>query len=193
MTIKHDITQSRLLDVARRLFWRYGLKKVSVQEICIEADISKMTFYRYFENKIELAKAVFERETFISLKKFRDIIQEKCAPGDKIVKIIAMKRERAEGISKDFLKDFYASDAMGLKTYIEEKTKAAWNEMLGEFKQAQLEGCFRRDLNPEFLFYFSQLAGEMLDDDRLTKLFQSRQDLLAEFSNFFAYGVSPKQ
>jgi AcrR family transcriptional regulator len=180
-----------ILAKGRELFWKYGFKKVSVQEICKEAGISKMTYYKFFANKAELAKAVFDQEANQSVKAFRNIIEEKNSPPEKIMKLIAMKQEGASGISKEFLTDFYSDDKAGIKIYIEEKTNAAWGEMLNDFKKAQRKGIFRKDLKPEFFLYFSQKAGEMLSDERLLKLYKRPQELVAEFSNFFAFGISP--
>ncbi|MBN1927463.1 MAG: helix-turn-helix transcriptional regulator, partial [Prolixibacteraceae bacterium] len=49
---------NQILQSAKKLFWKYGIRKVSIDEICREAGVSRMTFYRLFKNKIELAKVV---------------------------------------------------------------------------------------------------------------------------------------
>ena len=58
MTAQPDSSKSLdILNTARQLFWKHGIRRVSVEEVCREAGVSKMTFYRSFPNKIELAKA----------------------------------------------------------------------------------------------------------------------------------------
>ena len=44
-----------ILKAAKTLFWKYGVKRVSVEEVSKEAGVSKMTFYRHFKNKDEVA------------------------------------------------------------------------------------------------------------------------------------------
>ena len=44
-----------LLAAAKRLFWKHGIKRVSVEDISSEAGLSKMTFYRNFANKEAIA------------------------------------------------------------------------------------------------------------------------------------------
>jgi AcrR family transcriptional regulator len=185
--------QLLLLDASKKLFWKYGLKKVSVQEICQEAGISKMTFYRFYKDKTEIAKAVFEREVDAGMKKFRAIMKEKSSSAEKIKKIVQQKREGVNDISKEFLADFYNNPELGLKAYIEEKTRSAWHDMLLDFKEAQKKGWFRKDMKPEFLFYLSQKVGEMLNDPRLAQMYDSPQELVNEITNFFAYGISPHE
>lgn len=180
-----------LLEVGRTLFWKYGFKKVSIQEICNEAGISKMTYYRSFEDKIELAKAVFDKEVEKGITTFKQIIEDKTSsPAEKVKRIIAIKQEGVSGISKEFLKDFYGSDETGLKSYIEEKTRETWAKMVDDFKKAQKKGVFRKDMKPEFLIFLSMKVAELLNDQQLNALYKSPQDLLTELSNFFAYGVS---
>ncbi|MDO1446497.1 TetR/AcrR family transcriptional regulator [Rhodocytophaga aerolata] len=184
---------SKLLMTSRELFWKYGFSRVSIQEICKEAGISKMTFYRFFPNKLELAKAVFDRVVDEGLVKFRSIMHANISSADKIKQIVLLKREGVHEISQEFLKDFYANPELGLKTYIEEKTKTAWHEMLTDFRQAQQDGWIRADMKPELLFYMSQKVGDMLNDKRLSSLYNSPQDLVMELTNFFVYGISPHE
>ena len=44
-----------LFSTAKNLFFKFGLRRVSVEEICIKASVSKMTFYRNFNNKEHIA------------------------------------------------------------------------------------------------------------------------------------------
>lgn len=190
---KEETGQKRLLLLAtgKNLFWKYGFKRVSVQEICDEAGVSKMTFYRFFDNKIELAKAVFDQELSDGLKKWKKILEEKSPSAEKVRKIIMLKQEGITGISNEFLNDFYKSNEAGLKSYVEERTQEAWNETLIDFRNAQKQGVFRKDLKPEFLFYLSRKSSEMIHDVQLTRFYKDPEALLTEFSNFFAYGISP--
>lgn len=46
--------RDRILDTARNLFYRYGLRAVGVEAIASEAGTNKMSFYRCFDSKDEL-------------------------------------------------------------------------------------------------------------------------------------------
>lgn len=151
-----------------------------------------MTFYRIFPNKVELAKAVFDKEVNEGLRKFKAVLNEESTSSEKIRKIMLMKMDGTHNISNEFLQDFYNDRELGLKEYIEEKTRQSWNEILDDFKQAQQKGWFRSDMKPEFLFFFSQKMGELIVDENLMKLYRTPQELLSELTNFFAYGISPR-
>lgn len=180
------------MSTAHDLFWKHGFKRVSIEEICKKAGVSKMTFYRFMPNKTALAKAVFDEVVEEGLQRFKSILVEETDSAEKIRKMVQMKMEGTDSISKEFLQDFYNNDELGLKEHIEKKTEQSWKEILKDFKDAQEKGWFRRDLKPEFLFYFSQKMGEMIVDEKLLKLYNSPQELILELTNFFSYGISPR-
>lgn len=179
-----------ILLAARELFWKYGFKRVTTEEICRKAKVSKMTFYRFFPNKTELAKNVFDREIEKGILNFRLILEGNDEPTEKLRKMLLMKFEGVNNISQEFLMDFYNNPELGLKAYIEEKSASAWQEILQDFKKAQQNGILRKDIKPEFILYFSQKTSEIITDARLLKLYNSPQDLIMELTNFFVYGIA---
>ncbi|MFZ0282523.1 MAG: TetR/AcrR family transcriptional regulator [Bacteroidales bacterium] len=182
-----------ILHSSRKLFWKHGFRRVSIEEICREAKASKMTFYRFFPNKLELARAVFDSVADEGLQKFRKIINEESSPSEKMKKIIQLKLEGTNNISNEFLNDFYNNPESGLANYIEEKTKALWLEIIELFRKGQADGWIRKDMNVEFMFLFIQKAtsSSVLSDKEILKLYNSPQDLIMELTNMFVYGISP--
>lgn len=182
----------QLLVTARDLFWKHGFRRISIEELCQKAEVSKMTFYRFFPNKVELAKAVYDREIDQGLLKFRNILAEPSLPSEKIRKMVSLELEGSHNISREFLQDFYGGREPELSKYIEERTRQSWDEILGDFKNAQAQGSFRQDMKPEFLFFLSRKIGELLTDEKLLSLYSSPQELVMEMTNFVSYGISPR-
>jgi AcrR family transcriptional regulator len=52
----NSIKMQQIIDTARRLFTDYGYKKVSMDEIAMEAEVAKVTIYQYFKDKDDLLK-----------------------------------------------------------------------------------------------------------------------------------------
>jgi len=185
--------QIELLKIARELFWKHGFKRVSIEEVCLRAQVSKMTFYRLYPNKIELAKAVYDEEVNKGLNVFKAILAENLEPADQIRKILFLKLKGTNDISQEFIKDFYDSPELGLQSYIEEKTRLIWNEMLNYFVQAQQKGLFRKDFKPAFFLNLSSHLTGMLSDENLQKLYDTPQELIIEIANFCIYGIAPHE
>lgn len=193
---KVDLSQSKsylvLLDAAKQLFWKYGFKKVSVEEIAAKANMSKMTFYRYFKNKIDLAKAVFDKVVDDGLLSFREIMESDLSSVEKIHKLVMLKAAGTNELSEDFLADFYDNPELGLKEYIEAKTRKTWGEALEDIKRAQERGVLRKDFRPELLFYISQKVQELVTDKQMLQLYNNPQELILDVANLMCYGISPR-
>ncbi|WP_423127527.1 TetR/AcrR family transcriptional regulator [Gaoshiqia sp. Z1-71] len=184
----HDLVQT-----ARNLFWKHGFRRVSIEEICKKAGVSKMTYYRFFPNKIELAKTVFDGVVEEGRQKFKELMASDIPASEKIRGMILMKEESTHDISKEFLEDFYLGTQPELKAYVEEITRKVWDEMLYDFKKAQQEGVFRSDFKPEFLIHVSFKIVDMMKDENLLKLYGSPQELIMEYANFVSYGISNRE
>lgn len=185
--------QKLLLETGRQLFWKYGFKRVTIEEICREANTSKMTFYKYFPNKLELAKAVFDRVVDEGLAHFQRLLHADMPPAEKMKQMLMAKMEGTHDISKEFLTDFYGDAELGLKDYIEQKTQDTWSAMRKDFEAAQESGLFRKDLNLDFYIYVSQKMIEIINDPYLNSLYSSADQLIIEFTNLLLYGVSPHE
>jgi len=184
-------TCRKFIETGRKLFWKYGFRRVTLDEICREAGVSKMTFYRCFENKTDLAKTIFSEVVRVSMEDFNEIIKADIPSSEKLRKILVMKMEGTNDISRDFMMDFYSSNDTGLKEFVDKATTEAWKEVIAGFRYAQEMGWFRKDFKPEFLFYISQKLVPMATEEELLKLYDNPQDLIMEFANFFTYGLSP--
>lgn len=180
-----------ILDKSQELFWKYGFRRVTIEEICREAKVSKMTFYKFFTDKLDLARSVFDRVSDEALVSFRNILHEESTPPEKMKKILQLKQEGTNNISREFLNDFYNNPGLGLTPYIEERSNAMWKEVLELFKKGQEEGWIRKDMKVEFMFLFMQKTMQLTTDRDLQDLYNSQQDLIMELTNMFFYGITP--
>lgn len=187
------IKQDLILKVSKELFWKHGFKRVSVEEVCVKAGISKMTFYRCYSNKIELAKSVYDMITQEGIDKFHEIMKENSIQEEKIKRILLLKYESTNQISHEFLMDFYNSKEPGLKEYVEAKTMEGRQQVLSELKAAQNQGLFRKDFNPEILFFVFHKIMELFSEPEVIKLYKHPQDAIMEILNLIMYGVLPRK
>jgi TetR/AcrR family transcriptional regulator len=81
----------KILDVSWKLFQQKGYRGVSMDDICLQAGITKPTLYYYFHNKEELFARVLERR----LKNFHEAI---ATPGSVV--------ERLQNVAQTILESF---------------------------------------------------------------------------------------
>ncbi|HLO91465.1 MAG TPA: TetR/AcrR family transcriptional regulator [Lentimicrobium sp.] len=182
-----------LMATAREVFWKYGFRRVSIEEICERAGISKMTFYRFFPNKLELAKAVFNKEIDHGLVAFRKLLfSSDHTTEEKVKGLLLMKAEGTHEISHEFLQDFYNSADLGLKEHIDKKIHEAWASAVDDFKRAQKEGIFRKDFQPELFFHLAESVMTILSNKALINSYENPQKLILGIADLMMFGIVQK-
>jgi AcrR family transcriptional regulator len=182
-----------ILEKGKDLFWKHGFRRVSIEEICRESKTSKMTFYKYFPNKLELAKTLLDEVFDESLMNIRKLSDEHESPALTFKKILHLKSEGTRGISEEFIKDLYVNPEAGLKAFLEEKTKMMFTEMVAVYEKGQEDGWVRKDLNIPFFMLYIQKSISMFTDEEMLKFFDSSQKLIMEITNLFIYGITPHE
>lgn len=181
---------SLIPDVAHELFRKHGFKRVSVEEICRKARVSKMTFYRQFPNKTELAKKVFDNGIDEATIRFERLLEEANNSEEFLRGLLLLKQDTTKGISKEFLADFYNHPEPAMKKYVEKRTREEWRRIIKELGKAQRKGLLRKDLNLDFFFQLLMRLHLLLSDESLLKSFKKPQDLITELSRMLAYGMT---
>ena len=185
-------TEKSILEAAGQLFMKHGIRRVSVEEISREAGLSKMTFYKYFANKADVAKAFLLHQSDKAMQGSRQVMGQPIPFAEKVKQIIRQKMDDTEGISQEFVKDIFQDERLGLQEVIKTMRKNALDEMLAYFKEAANNGEMRKDIHPQFIAYFLDKINEMAADEKLLKLYKNEQALIMELTNFFFYGLGIK-
>jgi len=181
-----------IFDTGKNLFWKYGLKRVSIEEICREAKVSKMTFYKFFPNKIELAKTILTKVYNDSLIKFENVVNSNMSFSEITQELFLIKSEAAKNISLDFMDDLLKNPNPEIHKLIEEKSSRSLNIFIKFLKDSQAKGLFRKDIKIEFVLYYVNHMSQILEDANLVKLYKQPSDLVIEAMNFLFYGLSIK-
>lgn len=192
--MNQDIENPKYKDIvktAHELFWKHGISRVTIQEICDKANVSKMTFYKFFSNKLELGKKVIDDIMDDNIQKYRDIMREDISFEQKVKKQLKAKFEGTREISPELVNDIYSNKKLGLQKYWQKRANEITREVINDYKEAQNHGWIRKDLKIEFIFYFSNKISDFLSDPQLLAMYESMQDLIMEIANLFYYGIFP--
>lgn len=178
-----------LVIKTKELFWKYGVKRVTVEEICKEAGVSKMTFYKYFRNKKELVKYIISSLTDESMQTFRTLMEADLPFQEKIRKSIELKMEGTSNMSAEFLHDVHSGADEEIIAFLSDHYNRNLGTILDYYIRAQKDGDIRADIKPEFILYFLEHMFTMSEDPALQAMYDNLQDLIMELMNFFFYGV----
>ncbi len=74
-----------ILNVAKKMFGRYGLQKTTLDEIARVARVAKATIYNYFGSKDRVYLEVLRREANEIVEKISSSVDQEVLPGDKLI------------------------------------------------------------------------------------------------------------
>lgn len=196
LSISTDKTESpkfqQIVETATELFEKYGVKRVTVEEICATAQVSKMTFYNYFKNKITLAEYIIFAILEDGQNKFDIIIDQDSPFSEKMNQFIKFKMDYAKRFSKEFLIDFMTLSPKIHKYMVDfsEKNQLLFIHMI---EKAQNNGEVRDDLSLKFVTLMFNTFIELREDDKLLTLYNNTEELTSDMINFFFYGIMGKK
>lgn len=181
-----------LLATAEPMLKRFGIKRISVEEICAAAQVSKMTFYKYFRNKNDLVKVILTSWIEPAYAQTEAIMSSKLNFPEKIQLLLENKQKMLEQLSDAFLTD-YLQDNQEIRAFIQ-----SWSDKIGrrftEFlKEAQARGELIVDVKPELFLTYLEKVWELARDTKLAQLYPSYSDYLSVINRIFFYGVVPRR
>ncbi len=185
--------QAQILETGRQLFWKHGTKRVSVEEICREAGVSKMTFYRYYPNKNELIKAVIILILDESMVGYRELMARDISFKAKMEEIVRLKFESSNTVSEEFARDIYFAAAPEIREVYEKAAADITQEVIANFIKAQQQGWMRADIKPGFIMYMMEALRAQYFDEKLRSIYPNLGELAVELNRFLFYGLGVKE
>ncbi len=184
--------KKQILATGKTLFWKHGFKRVTIEEICAAAQVSKMTYYKYFANKMELVKAIMEKTMKESIDRYKSIMNSDVPFTEKIEMQLQMKMEGTSEISSEFLDDLMIHGEPEMMEYMQNMSRRVLEIVHADYVAAQKKGEIRQDVKPEFIIYFLNHIYEMLKDEHLVKMYRDPNELAMELTRFFFYGIASR-
>ena len=183
----------QIIDTAHDLFWHHGIRRVSVEEICQTAGVSKMTFYKYFKNKIDLVLFILNKTFLEGVAKYKSIMAQDIPYSEKAKEMIHLKLEQTKDISQEMLKDLMRGSIPEVAELMQRTKQENYKLLLDDMVAAQKKGEIRQDINPQFILYFLNKMAEIAGDEQMINMYESTQSLSAELINLFFYGILTKK
>jgi AcrR family transcriptional regulator len=180
----------QIVEAAEKLFNQFGFKKVSVEEICEAAGASKMTFYKYFANKNELIKHLWQVMIDASWVKLDKLDQQDVPFAEKVKMIIKMKEEATSQMGSEYIHDYLnmVPELMDFYNQIFGKVMTRFMEII---RKAQEKGEVRKSIRPEFFLTVINMMMELAKNEQLAAVYANYTDFALEINNFLYYGLMP--
>jgi AcrR family transcriptional regulator len=170
-----------IVDTAEKLFFQHGIKRITIEEICQRARVSKGTFYKYFPNKAGLVNCLVEKWQFEEEAVIQDFENPEIAFPKRLEAFFKRAYKFYSRMSMEFLDDYIS---------IEKQINDFQDQALQYYVDAQERGDFRKDIRPELLAAFSDIAMELMSDKKLQSYYSSPAELTHEVALLYYLGAS---
>lgn len=185
--------RDKIIDAAKKRFFQYGLRKVTMDEIAADLAISKKTLYKHFDSKELIAGAVmqtFQEEITEMVERTKRDISDPIERFERCVLEASQKRSKMNNI---FLTDI-KRDIPALWKEIEAFRETAIVSHMGDILQEGIKkGKIRRDINTKIAtsIYLGAIQ-TIMQPDVLAKNEFSANEAFENISKIFLEGVKAK-
>jgi AcrR family transcriptional regulator len=143
--------KSRILFKGTQLFFRYGIKSVTMDSIASELGISKKTIYQHFPDKDSMVLQVVECFIAEDLKKWEDLDAKYSNVIEKMFKSFEMLKDMLEDMNPRLLFEIQKYFPQAFQKFIQYKEETTIKKIQLDFTRGIEEGYFRSDIDVELL------------------------------------------
>jgi AcrR family transcriptional regulator len=182
-----------ILEAAKELFFKHGFKRISIEDICNKAEVSRRTFYVYYENKTDLLIKLLEHGYEKNLQKIRAIRNSELPFSEKLIQITNDNIAELEKMTPEFLADIHDPSFVEVKEHYERKQEHWEKNTLNFFTEAQKRGEIRPNLDIEFLQRFINYSIASFKDAPIRKRYPDTILLMRKIADMLFYGILGKE
>jgi AcrR family transcriptional regulator len=181
--------RQQIVETADGLFRRFGVKRVTVAEICHKAGTSKMTFYKYFTNKMELLRTIWDSWLDEGYARLDEIDAMDIPFAEKLQQIIEYKSKQLSRLSPEYMDEILhgGPEMVEFVRGFQVKNQGLFIEYL---TSAQDKGDMRK-MRPELFLAVLDKLNEITRDENLIKLYADHTEFVREVQQFLFFGILP--
>lgn len=186
------MTKKQKIEVcARDLFMKYGFRKITIDEVCKKAHVSRKTFYTYFENKTALVIEILAQWSEDAFANYQLILNGNETFAEKLEKSILMKYEVSKTFSKEFVADLFEPTALEILTFWSGTVQKSMGLVMDFFRDAQRTGDMNPELDLKFVMWMMQKMLDLMKTEELLNFYESPEVLTRQMTQMLIYGIMP--
>ncbi len=156
----------KICERAERLFTRFGIKSVSMDDVCKDLGISKKTLYNNVSDKEELIKNTLENHLITSEKMISEIIEHENDALNQMLKMGSVILERYKEMSPTMVFELKKYYPHLYQSIIEYKEKVIYNIITKNIVLGISQEFYKNNLNIELTaMFYIQLVDSCLNSE----------------------------
>ena len=162
-----DPTYTRILESAEQLFFRYGIRSISMDEVARSLAVSKKTLYQHFENKDELIYAIGKKRIEADCQKWKDLNQANRSALEEMLVVTYMLRKELSAHNPIIIHELKRFHPRVWKLFEEQRESTFEDSIMQNLRKGIDEGCYRPEINLKVLARFRFMMVTMSFDPEI--------------------------
>jgi AcrR family transcriptional regulator len=143
--------KERIINQAKSLFMKLGIRSVSMDDICSQLGISKKTIYQHFKDKDELVDIVLQEEITFMQHETLGCCSTSIDAVDEIFKTMQLITKQMGNMNPVVLVDLHKYHFTSFQQFMQHKNTFLLDIISKNLKRGIEEGYYRQDLQVEIL------------------------------------------
>ncbi|WP_258104839.1 TetR/AcrR family transcriptional regulator [Marinoscillum sp. MHG1-6] len=181
--------KEKIVEGAKRLFFQYGVRSVSMDDVARELTMSKKTLYQYFTNKDELVNEVLEGAIEEEKHRFYSIPDAAENAVHELFLLSSCIKETVNAMHPSLMYDLkkYHAEAWGV--FQKFKYEFIRGTVVKNIKRGKHEGYYREHMNAEVISTLRVETIQLVFDGVFAKLDIPYGEIQMQLFEHFAFGL----
>ena len=180
----------QILLQARSIFMRYGLKSVTMDDVCREMGMSKKTLYQFVCDKSDLVKRTIELEIKNDQEQVELILAKKLNAIDELFEISALISEKLKYVHPSVIFDMQKYYPEAYTIMSKYRSEYIVKTIINNTNRGREQGIFHDDFNVLVISKFYSLKMEMMIDPSFISENNSLPDIFFEHLKYHIRGIA---
>jgi AcrR family transcriptional regulator len=191
--VNYNETQLRFFDAGWQLFNEHGIRKTTIEQICATAEISKVTFYKYFKNKEDFLYQLMDKEYTEAITEVDQIFKQDETYQKRMNRLMQWKLSQLDIWKKPFLDDLLTFGAPMI-AFLTKWSAVSTQSFVQFVRKGQADGEIRQSVNPEFIMdLLGTLIQNVYSENGSLHQKYDWDEMTRQLMDFFIYGILGKE
>jgi len=176
-----------IIEKARELYYKYGIKSITMDDVAREMGISKKTLYQEVKNKTELVEKVFDFEIEKRTGEFNELGKSELNAIEELFEVNRQINNVLEKHNPSMHYDLRKYYPDIFKRLQESKREGMFKSILSNLEKGKKEGLYRKEIDNEIIARLQVARAENVTENSCVPI----KDYISRkfFSEIFIYHI----
>ncbi len=185
-----ETVKDKILEGAEKLFFQYGVRSVSMDDVARELSVSKKTLYQYFTNKDELVSEVADMSIAKEMDHFKGISDKAENAINELFLLTACIRHTVNQLNPALIYDLKKYHPLAWEKFQDYKHSFIRGTITDNIRRGKTEGFYRTEINEEVLSVLRVESIQLVFDGSFSKITNiSFADIQMQLFDHFVHGL----